>query len=153
MPTAKPNNTWLILLVLLIGAWTLWPKVEAAPLSFWRNPIWFSLKWFAYQQTKDIVKPDVQPPKTRCLIFGFSSCPACRELHKTVRRLNGWKLGPLNTDDIEEIDIYSNDRRVSKYKHSSYPTLIIVDRGENEVSRKTGAMSAKELIAWIQSTR
>lgn len=95
----------------------------------------------------------ILPPKTRCLIFGFSSCPACRELHKTVRRMNGWNVGSAPTDDIEEIDIYSNDRRVKKYRHSQYPTLIIVDQNENEVSRKTDAMSGQALAAWIQSTR
>ena len=94
-------------------------------------------------------------PKTRLLIFGFESCPACKILHRSVRDMSrdGWRVGPLPTDDIEEIDIYGRDERIRKYKHSSYPTLIIVDQSGKELARKGGAMSSTALAEWIQSTR
>lgn len=150
MTTQKPNNPWPIIAMLVIVAALFAPSLKGCVPSFRGIEIG---TWPFNVKIKPIIETPVEPPKTRCLVFGFSSCPACRDLHRTLRRMNGWKVGPLATDDIEEIDIYSNDRRIKKYKHSSYPTLIIVDKSENEISRKTGAMSGQELAAWIQSTR
>jgi hypothetical protein len=66
---------------------------------------------------------------------------------------DGWRVGPLATDDIEHIDIKGRDPRITKYKHSDYPTLIIVDQAGKELSRKTGAIDAAKLAEWIRSTR
>lgn len=149
--TEKPNNPWPLIAMLVIAAVLFAPSLKGCVPGFHGFEIG---TWIGKVTIKPVTPPKpVEPPKTRCLVFGFSSCPACKELHRTVRRMNGWKVGPLPTDDIEEIDIYSNDRRIKKYRHSSYPTLIIVDQSEKEVSRKTGAMSGQELAAWIQSTR
>lgn len=154
MTEQKPNNPWPIIAIIVIAAVLLWPSVKGCAPSFHGLEIG---TWIGKVTVKPVVPPKpIDPPKTRCLVFGFSSCPACKTLHKTIRWKvvpQGWKLGPLPTDDIEEIDIYSNDRRIKKYKHSSYPTLIIVDRDEKEVDRRTGAMSGEQLITWIQSTR
>jgi len=150
MSDPKPNNPWPLIAILVLAAVLFAPSLNGCVPSFHGIEIG---TWPFNVKIKPIIEKPVEPPKTRCLIFGFSSCPACRDLHKTVRRMSGWNVGPLPTDDIEEIDIYSIDRRVKKYKHSSYPTLIIVDRNENEVARRTGAMDGQTLATWIQSTR
>lgn len=113
--------------------------------------------WIGKVTVKPVApKPVVEPPPTRCLIFGSSTCGHCRELHKTINRELkplGWTVGQPPAD-IEEIDIYSNDVRVSRYRHGpSYPTLIIIDQHGKELKREEGAMKGPDLIAWIQSTR
>jgi len=151
MTDPKPNNPWPLIAIVVLAAVLFAPSLNGCVPSF--HGIELST-WIGKLKVTPVPPPQpIEPPKTRCLIFGFSSCPACRDLHKTVRRMNGWNVGNKPTDDIEEIDIYSNDRRVKKYKHSSYPTLIIVDRNENEVARRTGAMDGQSLATWIQSTR
>jgi hypothetical protein len=148
MTEQKPNNPWpaVIFTIAALAFW-LWPTFHG-----WEVSTWFG---------KVILRPApapvvVQPPKTRCLVFGFSTCSGCKQLHRTIRwdvQPHGWKVGSAPTDDIEEIDIYSNDRRIKQYRHSSYPTLIIVDQAEKEVSRREEPMTGPDLIAWIQSTR
>jgi len=151
MTEQKPNNPWPLIAILVLAAVLFAPSLKGCVPSF--HGLEFAT-WIGKLKVTPVPPPKpIEPPKTRCLIFGFSSCPACRDLHKTVRRMSGWNVGNKLTDDIEDIDIYSNDHRVKKYKHSSYPTLIIVDRNENEVARRTGAMDGQALATWIQSTR
>lgn len=97
----------------------------------------------------------IATPKTKCLIFGFDSCPGCKTLHRTTNQMSrdGWRVGPALTDDIEHIDIKGRDERITKYRHSSYPTLIIVDQSGKELARKEGALSAEVLAEWIRLTR
>lgn len=151
--TQKPNNPWPIIAMLVIAGLLFSPSLKGCVPG-----LEIELPWPIGKVTFKPVAPSkpVEPPKTRCLIFGFSSCPACKQLERIIRREvipHGWRYGPLSTDDIEEIDVRGNDRRLKKYKHSSYPTLIIVDQNEIEVSRRTWPITGQELITWIQSTR
>ena len=104
----------------------------------------------------NIQRKKVDPPSHRLLIFGFDSCPACKTLHRTTREMSrdGWRVGSDPTDDIEHIDIYGRDEKVSQYKHGpSYPCLILVDKAGREVGRHVGAMGADKLAEWIRSKR
>ena len=151
--TQQPSNNTLTFVAIAVAiALLVWPLFGGGC----GLPGWEISLPIGKVKVQPVITPAPQRPSTRCLIFGFSSCPACQQLHRTIRREvvpKGWKLGPLPTDDIEEIDIYSSDVRVSRYKHSSYPTLIIVDQAGKELDRKSDAMKSDALIAWIQSTR
>lgn len=118
---------------------------------------WEIASWFGKVTVRPVAPPKpIDPPKSRCLIFGFDSCQACKTLHRTIRRElvpAGWRVGPDAIDDIEDIDIYSSSPKVAAYKHSSYPTLIVVDQAGKELARKTGAIGGKELAEWIRSFR
>ena len=153
MTEAKPNNPLPIIALLLLAGWLCVSSFKGCSPS-----LEIGLPWPIGKVTLKPVAPPkpVEPPKTRCLVFGADWCGHCKTLHRTIRWQvvpKGWKLGADKTDDIEEINVDSSDRRVKLYRPSSLPTLIIVDQSEKEVSRKTGAMSGQELITWIQSTR
>jgi thiol-disulfide isomerase/thioredoxin len=153
MTEQKPNNPWPYIALLMLAAWMFWPSLKGCSPG-----LEIGLPWPIGKITLKPVTPPkpVEPPKTRCLVFGADWCGHCKTLHRTIRWQvvpKGWKLGANHTDDIEEINANSSDRRVKKFKPSKLPTLVIVDQSENEVSRKTGALSAQELITWIQSTR
>lgn len=153
--TQQQNNSTVDKALLLIAALFLlfWATGGCQPI----HPLIGGLElssWWGKVKVKPLPPPP-EPPSTRCLIFGYSTCKFCRELHRTIRwelEPKGWTVGP-SPADIEEIDIYSSDVRIGRYKHSSYPTLIIVDQKGKEVDRKTYAMKGPELIAWIQSSR
>lgn len=109
---------------------------------------------------KVTVKPEptvevISIPKTRCLVFGFEGCKHCITQKRTLNQMsrNGWRVGPMMSDDIEYIDIKSRDERIGKYKHNSYPTLIIVNQAGREISRNEQALNADVLAEWIRSTR
>jgi glutaredoxin len=153
--TQQPSNPWPYIALLMLVALLVWPSVKGCTPG-----LEIGLPWPIGKITLKPVTPPkpVEPPKTRCLVFGSDSCKYCRQLARTIHwsvAPQGWKVGANNTDDIEEINANSSDRRVKKFKPTSLPTLVIVDQSENEVARWTrgGIPTAQELITWIQSTR
>lgn len=146
----------LTLAILVIGvACILWPLASGG-CTQGRNGLEIA-SWLGKVKVKPLPpEPVLKPPVTRCLIFGYSGCPGCREQHRSIQRdlvPLGWRVGPAPTDDIEEIDIHGRDERINKYKHSSYPTLIIVDQQGVELDRKTGPIPSNELLRWIHTSR
>ncbi len=90
----------------------------------------FAIPWLGKLQIRPApVAAPIVPPSTRCLIFSATWCKPCTQLKRNVASMsrNGWRVGPLATDDIEIIDVDGRDERLTKYKHSSVPTLVIVD--------------------------
>jgi hypothetical protein len=148
------SNSWIwIVIILAAAAIMLWPwgaggfKVPGgAEISSW---------WGKVKVKPLPPEPPLVAPATRCLIFSAKWCGPCNQLKRNVAGMSrsGWRVGSAATDDIEFIDVDGRDERLSKYKHSSIPALVIVDPTGKEIARREGVQSADELGAWIRSTR
>lgn len=128
----------------------------AAPSCTPFSGLEFAFPWIGKVQVRPTPAPaPITPPSTRCLIFTATWCKPCAQLKRNVAVMsrNGWRVGPANTDDIEFIDVDGPDERLTKYKHSSVPTLVIVDQSDKEIARREGVQSADALGEWIRSTR
>jgi hypothetical protein len=157
MTQPNQSNQTFLLLCVVCAALFLWPVVSGGCQRAQQGVEIAS--WIGKLKVKPLPpEPAPRVPTTRCLIFGFKACPACRDLERSIHRNLvplGWKVGPLPTDDIEEIDIYSPDPRVAKYKHASYPTLILVDQQGTEIDRRVwpDRCATNEIIKWIYTSR
>lgn len=112
--------------------------------------------WWGKVKVKPLPpEPPLVAPATRCLIFSAKWCGPCNQLKRNIAGMtrNGWRVGPLATDDIEIIDVDGPDPRTKQFNARSLPTLVIVDKSGKEIARKEGVMSADALGEWIRSTR
>lgn len=159
---SRSSKSWLVWVPLLaIAAGLLGSSCSPTQYVQQKTPwtIWKLGRWLVYREIADEFKPPVilKPKTARCLIFGFDECPACVVLHRTIRRelvTKGWRVGPLPTDDLEDIDVKGPDPRVRTYAQGggwSCPTLVIVDQSGKELARRPGPMKGDDLIAWLQS--
>lgn len=78
----------------------------------------------------------------KVLKFGAVWCPPCKVL-KTM--LSGFDAAPM-----EEIDVDSDDERITKFNIKSIPVLMIVDNEGNELWRKIGVTSKFELETQVK---
>lgn len=153
-PANKTDQTFFALMLVLMVALFLWP-VASGGCARVNNGMEIA-SWFGKLKVKPLPpEPVLIPPATRCLIFSATWCGTCRKLKATVLPMarSGWRIGPLPTDDIEFIDVDGRDERISKYRHTSVPTLVIVDSAGKEVARREGVQTADQLGEWIRSTR
>lgn len=151
--TEKPNTNWLFFaIVLAVVVLCFYPTFSGgcAP-NGWQ----IGSGLFRVTVKPAPVTPAIVPPATRCLIFSATWCKPCTQLKRNVVVMsrNGWRVGPLATDDLEFIDVDGRDERLTKYKHASVPTLVIVDRSGKEIARREGVQTADSLAEWIRSTR
>jgi thiol-disulfide isomerase/thioredoxin len=143
------DKSWMVLVAAgLLVLVLFWPKSTGWEISSW-------LGRFTVRPAPPVVAPVIAPPTTRCLVFSATWCTPCKELKRNINDMqrNGWRVGHLPTDDIEIINVDGRDERIDKYKPRGYPTLVLVDQGGKELSRKSGAISAEALSDWIRSTR
>lgn len=76
----------------------------------------------------------------RLLKFGSAWCQSCKTQTALLNSLD------LSEYILEQIDIDNLDRQyLSKMKVSGIPTLILQDDHGNELRRKTGSLTKKQL--------
>jgi len=150
----KQSNGLPILIVLVALGLLAWPM-----LSGGCTPRGLEISsWLGKVRLKPLPPEPVvvvAPPATRCLVFSATWCKPCGQLKRNVAAMarTGWRIGPLTTDDIEFIDVDGPDPRIKQYRHSSVPTLVIVDQAGKEIARREDVQTADELGEWIRSTR
>lgn len=80
----------------------------------------------------------------KILKFQATWCGPCQALKMAM---HGEDLGI----PVEDIDIDKNPEIAAKYRVRGVPTLVRV-RGNDEIARKVGASSLKEVKDWISIT-
>lgn len=153
MSDNKSSFDWVPFIVLfLVAALILYPslsggcvpagwQIGAGPFNFKVKPL-------------PVEKPLVAP-ETRCLVLSATWCGPCGKLKRNIAGMsrNGWRVGPLPTDDIEILDVDGPDPRIRQYNARVLPTLVIIDKAGKEIARKSEVMSGDDLATWIRSTR
>jgi len=78
-------------------------------------------------------------------VYKFSAtwCPPCKRLSENLRDVES----PIQ---IEEIDIDQNNELPRKFNIHGIPTMVIVEN-DIELKRKSGPMTAKEYLEWVNS--
>jgi thioredoxin 1 len=78
-------------------------------------------------------------------VYKFSAtwCPPCKRLSENLRNIES----PIQIEEID-IDLDENKELSRKFKIRGIPTMVIVD-GDVELKRKSGPMSAKEYLEWV----
>ena len=83
----------------------------------------------------------------RILKFYADWCGPCKALSVQFK---GIEL-PVGTK-LVEIDIDKDRENTQKYSVRGVPTMVVLDRQNNEVTRKTGTfLSRKELREWVEA--
>lgn len=76
------------------------------------------------------------------LKFSAAWCGPCQALSMTIKSQDDWGV------NIKEVDIDDNLDLAAQYSIRSVPTLVMLEDGK-EVSRKSGALNAKQLKDFI----
>ena len=82
----------------------------------------------------------------KLLDFTAAWCPPCQIMDPIIEEL---KVELKDKVEIEELDVDSERDKAKEFMVMSVPTYVIV-RDEQEVDRKSGAMSKHDMLAWIQ---
>lgn len=80
------------------------------------------------------------------LVFGADWCPYCRILKKDIDKIDNFKQYIVCFIDTDK-----NKELVEKYRIKGLPTSIIIDKQENELSRKTGYKQA-DYNTWLATS-
>ncbi|MBL7021805.1 thioredoxin family protein [Patescibacteria group bacterium] len=81
----------------------------------------------------------------KVLKFGAVWCPGClvmRPRWEKIEKENEWLI-------TEYFDIDEFPEVIDKYKLTEYPTVIILDKNEQEIDRKQGEISEEEILDLI----
>jgi len=157
MSAEKHTNPWPAIAIVIIAAALFAPSLKGCAPQFHGLEI---ATWLGKLKVRPITPPKpIEPPKARCLVFGFDSCGGCKEQYKIIRRElvpHGWKFGPSPDADFETIDVYSADPRVGKFKPAAgwtCPALVIIDTNDRELARRVGPLKGADLRDWLQTYR
>jgi len=92
-------------------------------------------------------------------VFETGWCGYCKKMNKTtfkdpqvVDRLNELVAVKVNAEDGSERDGYSGRDLAARYGVSGYPTLMVLSPDGRVLARRSGYLSASELMTWINST-
>ena len=84
---------------------------------------------------------EIRLSESSAVIFMAPWCSFCESLLKICEAVE--KLSPET--DFFKVNIEENSELASKYEVKSVPTTIVF-KGSNELARKTGLMSKRELL-------
>lgn len=82
------------------------------------------------------------------LVFGADWCPYCRDIKKDTKNN---KISNFTKYIVCFIDTDINSSLTSKFRIKGLPTSIIIDKKENELSRKTGYKN-QDYNQWLDSS-
>lgn len=81
----------------------------------------------------------------KVLKFYAEWCGPCK-MQTAIIKAAGDKI----TVPIEDVDIDNNLMMAQNFKVRSVPTLVLVDKDENEIKRNVGLLKESELIEWLK---
>ena len=90
------------------------------------------------------------------LDFGADWCPPCQEMNRNVfsdpefaAELEKWVV-PVRVDLSDRPPPPSAGELAQRYRVGALPTFVVVDAKGQEVSRRTGAMSAGQFLGFVR---
>jgi len=115
----------------------------------------FATRGAGKESMSPVVISEPTPMKTvaadqriRVVLFTGTECyPACRHLDSTVIATAAWQEFANGELDFQKVDVPADRSRlteadralISRHGVRSYPTMVVLDRGGNELSRQVGS--------------
>ena len=85
------------------------------------------------------------------MTFTSTMCLDCQKMKAIISEIQGDYTGKLNFININALDKKrSIQAAVNKHKVVLVPTLVFIDKNENEINKIEGAISKEELIKNIE---
>src|SRR5258708_3681923 len=83
------------------------------------------------------------------LVFGAEWCGPCKMLQKDTLDAPAF-LDHAGTLELTHVDIDANEKIAADFKVEAVPTLVLLTADEKIVERRTGYLTAAELLSWLE---